>query len=50
MRINVRASVAHLRHGSRLIEDLVLSGRVVVLGAEYELETGTVHFFDGQIP
>ena len=49
MRINVRASADHLRHGSRLIEDLVLSGRVVVLGAEYELETGGVNFFDGEI-
>ena len=45
-RMNVRASVDHLRHGSRLLEDLVLSGRVAVVGAEYELETGQVQFFD----
>lgn len=44
MRANVRASVDHLRHGSRLIEELVASGRVSVVGAEYELETGAVHF------
>ncbi len=47
MRANVRASADHLRHGSRLLEDLVLAGRVVVVGAEYELETGRVNFFDG---
>jgi carbonic anhydrase len=47
MRANVRASVHHLRHGSRLLEELVLAERVVVLGAEYELETGAVNFLDG---
>jgi carbonic anhydrase len=47
MRINVRASVDHLRHGSRLLEDLVLAGRVAVVAADYELETGRVQFFDG---
>jgi carbonic anhydrase len=46
MRANVRASVDHLRHGSQIIEELVLSGRVAVVGAEYELETGEVHFFE----
>jgi carbonic anhydrase len=47
MRANVRASADHLRRGSRLLEELVLAGRLVVVGAEYELETGRVHFFDG---
>jgi carbonic anhydrase len=47
VRANVRASVDHLRHGSRLLEDLVLAGRLAVIGAEYELETGAVHFFEG---
>jgi len=46
IRANVRASADHLRHGSRIIEELVISGRVAVVGAEYELETGAVHFFD----
>lgn len=50
VRANVRASADHLRHGSRILEDLVLAGRVVVVGAEYELETGAVHFFDGVPP
>ncbi len=45
VRANVRASVDHLRHGSAIIEDLVSSGRVNVVGAEYELETGVVNFF-----
>ena len=47
VRANVRASADHLRHGSRLLEELVVDGRVVVVGAEYELETGHVDFFDG---
>jgi carbonic anhydrase len=47
VRANVRASANHLRHGSRILEDLVLAKRMVVVGAEYELETGKVHFFDG---
>src|SRR5262245_52200183 len=38
MRANVRASVDHLRHGSQILEDLVLKSRVVVVGAEYEIE------------
>ncbi len=47
VRANVRASADHLRHGSRLLEEYVVSGRVAVVGAEYELETGEVRFFDG---
>ena len=46
MQANVRASVDHLRHGSQILEDLVLKGRVVVVGAEYVLETGQVQFFE----
>jgi carbonic anhydrase len=47
VRANVRASADHLRHGSQLLEELVASGQVGVVGAEYELETGAVNFFDG---
>src|SRR4051794_12280232 len=47
VRANIRASADHLRHGSALLEQLVVAGRVAVVGAEYELETGAVHFFDG---
>ena len=46
MRANVRASVDHLRHGSQILEELVLKGRVQVVGSEYDLETGRVNFFD----
>ncbi|HET7501314.1 MAG TPA: carbonic anhydrase [Kofleriaceae bacterium] len=46
MRANVRASVDHLRHGSQILEELVLKGRLVVTGAEYEIETGQVQFHD----
>jgi carbonic anhydrase len=46
-RANVRASANHLRHGSRILEDLVFNGRLAVVGAEYVLETGAVDFFDG---
>ena len=47
VRANVRASADHLRHGSQILEELVTAGRLVVVGAEYELESGQVHFFDG---
>ncbi len=47
MRANVRAAVAELRHASRILEELVSAGRVAIVGAEYELETGSVRFFDG---
>jgi carbonic anhydrase len=47
MRENVRSSVHHLRHGSPILEELVRAGRVAVVAADYELETGRVHFFDG---
>ena len=44
-RANVRASVDHLRHGSALLEELVLTDGLLVVGAEYALETGRVDFF-----
>jgi carbonic anhydrase len=47
VRANVRASADHLRHGSQIIEELVASGGLAVVGAEYEIETGCVQFFDG---
>ena len=48
MRANVLASVAQLGRSSKLIEELVQAGRLRVLGAEYELETGRVRFLDGE--
>jgi carbonic anhydrase len=47
VRANVRASVSHLRHGSELLERLSLDDGLMVVGAEYSLETGVVTFFDG---
>lgn len=47
MRANVRVSVNHLRHGSELLEQLILKNGLLVVGAEYSLETGVVTFFDG---
>lgn len=49
MRANVAASADHLRHGSRILEDLVQVGRLAVITADYELETGKVQFF-GELP
>ncbi len=45
-RANVRHSVDHLRHGSRILEQRIATGRLVVAGAEYDLETGAVDFFE----
>lgn len=47
VRANVRVSASALRHGSRLIERMVREGDLLVVGAEYSLETGEVDFFDG---
>jgi carbonic anhydrase len=46
-RANVRASADHLRHGSEVLERLIQSEGLLVVGAEYSLETGVVDFFDG---
>ena len=47
VRANIRASANHLRHGSAILEQLNQSNGLVVVGAEYSLETGVVDFFDG---
>ena len=46
VRANIRASVDHLRHGSRVLEELIQDEGLLVVGAEYALETGVVDFFD----
>jgi carbonic anhydrase len=46
VRANIRASANQLRHGSEVLEELIQRGRVLVVGAEYSLETGVVNFFD----
>jgi carbonic anhydrase len=47
VRANVRASTNQLRHGSAVIEQMIQTEGLVVVGAEYSLETGMVDFFDG---
>ena len=47
VRANIRASADHLRHGSALLEQLIARDGLLVVGAEYSLETGRVEFFDG---
>jgi carbonic anhydrase len=47
VRANVRASVNQLRHGSEVLERLMRSDGLRIVGAEYALESGVVDFFDG---
>jgi carbonic anhydrase len=47
VRANIRASANHLRHGSEILEQLIQTNGLVVVGAEYSLESGVVDFFDG---
>jgi carbonic anhydrase len=47
VRANVRASANQLRHGSNILEQRIQAGKLLVVGAEYSLETGEVEFFDG---
>ena len=46
VRANVHVSVHHLRHGSEVLEQLIRKDGLLVVGAEYSLETGVVEFFD----
>jgi carbonic anhydrase len=46
VRANVRASVNDLRHGSEIVESLVANDGLLVVGAEYSLDTGVVEFLD----
>ncbi|HMB68168.1 MAG TPA: carbonic anhydrase [bacterium] len=47
VRANVRVAADHLRHGSEVLERLIREEGLLVVGAEYSLETGAVDFFDG---
>lgn len=47
VRANIRVSANHLRHGSPMLEQAIRENGLVVVGAEYSLETGVVDFFDG---
>lgn len=47
VRANISVSASHLRHGSDVLEQLILNDGLLVVGAEYSLETGIVEFLDG---
>jgi carbonic anhydrase len=49
VRANIHASVNHLRHGSQILERLIENDQLLIVGAEYSLETGVVDFF-GNVP
>jgi carbonic anhydrase len=46
VRANVLASTNQLRHGSDVLEHHIQKNGMLVVGAEYSLETGLVDFFD----
>jgi len=46
VRANVGSACGHLRHGSVLLERLGRDDGLLVVGAEYALESGHVDFFD----
>ena len=46
VRANIQASTSHLRHGSQILEQLIQEKGLLVVGAEYSLETGIVDFYD----
>jgi carbonic anhydrase len=47
VRANIMASVRQLRNGSPVLEQLIQDEGLVIVGAEYSLETGVVDFFEG---
>ena len=47
VRANVRVSANQLRHGSEVLERLIDHDGLLVVGAEYSLESGLVEVFDG---
>ena len=46
VRANIRASTHDLRHGSDVLEQLIQHDGLLVVGAEYSLDTGAVEFFE----
>jgi carbonic anhydrase len=46
VRSNILASCSQLRHGSKVLEELIRNDGLFVVGAEYSLETGVVDFFE----
>ena len=50
MRANIRMAADHLRHGSEVLEQLIRTEGLLVVGAEYSVDSGVVEFFDGLPP
>ena len=48
VRANIRAAANQLRHGSSLLEQLVAEEGLLIVGAEYSLETGIVNFLESR--
>ncbi|ONG41119.1 carbonic anhydrase [Enhydrobacter sp. H5] len=46
IKANVRMSVTQLKHGSRILEDAVNNGSLIIVGAVYDLDTGKVTFIE----
>ena len=46
-RANIQASVNHLRHGSALLEGRIERDGLLIVGAEYRVDEGTVEFLEG---
>jgi len=44
VRANIHSSVSQLQHKSRVLEQLIREGDLLILGAEYSLDTGIVNF------
>lgn len=47
IRANIRASMNNLRNGSSILQQLIQRDGLLVVGAEYSLESGFVDFFEG---
>ncbi len=47
VRANISSSVNQLRHGPEVLEKLIQEDALLIVGAEYSLDTGVVDFFDG---
>jgi len=47
VRANIRMSVHQLRYGSEILEHHTQANGLMVVGAQYSLDTGEVDFFDG---
>jgi carbonic anhydrase len=47
VRANIKAAATHLRNASEILEELEREEGLIIIGAEYSLQTGLVDFFDG---